>query len=184
MRSGSGIDGHNRGGDHGLDFASKGAMIAIGPRGDLPLSAVRWGSSFIIESSWSSFINRLMRIVLRWVHVSPSLLWSHGVISCVQWRSHTLDVSTRCLWSRKIATVHLRFDEDLIKSMIHHDQIAMEIGRFRCLHVSSGKPLDRVHLRVNSCTCLFDDRMDSGPRDLCRRDRIQCLPCVHVACKR
>ena len=59
MRSGRGIDGHDRSGDRGFDFTSKGAMIAldrghnrvaIGLRGDLlyqpsdddlPLSVVR-----------------------------------------------------------------------------------------------------------------------------------------------
>ena len=44
--------------------------------------------------------------------------------------------------------------------------------------------LDHVHLNFNMRTCLIDDCVDSGPRDLRHPDRIRRLRCRHVACKR
>ena len=59
-----------------------------------------------------------------------------------------------------------------------------EDKRSSCRHVASGTPFDRRHLSHILRTWLFDDRVDSGPRDLRRPDRIQRLQCRHVACKR
>ena len=64
------------------------------------------------------------------------------------------------------------------------DEIATKIGRSWRFHVSSGKPGYRRHLTWFRRTWWFDDRVDSGPRDLYRSDRIQRPPCIHITCKR
>ena len=82
MRSLGGIDGHDQGDDFGLDFASKGAMIAvdrghdrtaIGPQSRRdrttrwsPLSAVRW------RSSWADDRDCMIKLLHGCDGVSPS----------------------------------------------------------------------------------------------------------------
>ena len=61
--------------------------------------------------------------------------------------------------------------------------IAISLSRLMKPH-GAIRHLDRSHLNPNTRTCLIDDRVDSGPRDLRRPDRIRRLPCVHIACKR
>ena len=58
------------------------------------------------------------------------------------------------------------------------DEIAATIEHLWRIHVPSGEP---SLMRIFS-TCLIADRMDSGPRDLCRSDRIQRLVGLHASC--
>ena len=52
------------------------------------------------------------------------------------------------------------------------------LPRFATCRPSSGS------LKVHITTCLIDDRVDSGPRDLRYLDKIRRLPRVHVTCKK
>ena len=72
---------------------------------------------------------------------------------------------------------------------IAQSNLATIVVRSRRIHAPKSSTWQQVNPRSPSLnqvtrTCCFDDRVDSGPRDLRRPDRIGRLPCVHVACKR
>ena len=75
---------------------------------------------------------------------------------------------------------------------LKRDEIVMQIGRFWCFHVSSGKPIDRCQLFRFFARAIISDRVDSSPRDqrsASPRDQrsalvVRCLRCGHVTCNR
>ena len=59
----------------------------------------------------------------------------------------------------------------------------MKIGSFLWCHVSEGEPLIIFTYSLNLARVWFNDRVDSGPRDLDRSARIQRSSRCHVSCK-
>ena len=62
--------------------------------------------------------------------------------------------------------------------------VSTKIERSRRFHVAKGKPLDHFTYTVFSARVVIIDRVESGPRDLCRFDRIQRLSRRRVSCKK
>ena len=60
---------------------------------------------------------------------------------------------------------------------------SMKIQRSSIVHVSQGKPSILIHF-LFLARVVISDRMDSGPRDRSRLDRIQHLARRHVSCKK